>query len=92
MNLGTGRGHSVRDVISAVEAVSGRAIPVVEGPRRAGDPPTLIASPQLGQRLLGWAPVKSDLQTIVRTAWQWHQKKSVELTRVGAGELLQGLG
>jgi UDP-arabinose 4-epimerase len=92
VNLGTGRGHSVRDVISAVEAVSGRAVSVVEGPRRSGDPPTLIASPQFGQRLLGWAPVKSDLQTIVRTAWQWHQKKSVEPTRVGAGELVRGLG
>jgi UDP-arabinose 4-epimerase len=92
VNLGTGCGHSIRDVISAVEALSGRAVRVVEGPRRAGDPPTLIASPQFGQRLLGWAPVKSDLQTIVRTAWQWHQKKSVEPTRVGAGELVRGLG
>jgi UDP-glucose-4-epimerase GalE len=84
VNLGTGRGDSIRDVISAVEAVSGRSVPVVESPRRAGDPPTLIANPQLGQTLLRWAPVQSDLQTIVRSAWQWHQKRSVEPTRVGA--------
>ena len=91
VNLGTGRGHSIRDVISAVEAVSGRAVPVIQGPRRAGDPPTLIASPQLGQRLLGWARVKSDLQTIVRTAWQWHQKKALN-QQCRCGELLRGLG
>jgi UDP-glucose 4-epimerase len=82
VNLGTGRGHSIRDVISTVEAVSGRVVPVVEGQRRAGDPSTLIANPQLGQTLLRWAPVQSDLQTIARTAWQWHQKRSVEPTRV----------
>jgi UDP-arabinose 4-epimerase len=81
VNLGTGRGHSIRDVISAVEAVSGRSVPVVESPRRAGDPPTLIANPKLGQTLLRWAPVQSDLQTIVQTAWQWHQKTSAEPIR-----------
>jgi len=75
VNLGTGRGHSIRDVISAVEAVSGRTIPVVEGRRRSGDPPALIANPQLGQSLLGWKPLKSDLHTIVQTAWQWHQSR-----------------
>lgn len=73
VNLGTGQGHSIRDVISAVEAVSCKAVPVVEGRRRAGDPPALIANPQLGQSLLGWKPLKSDLNTIVRTAWKWHQ-------------------
>jgi UDP-arabinose 4-epimerase len=81
VNLGTGRGHSIRDVISAVEAISGRAVPVVEAPRRAGDPATLIANPQLGQTLLRWTPDKSDLQTIVRTAWEWHQKTSAEPIR-----------
>jgi len=75
VNLGTGRGHSIRDVISAVEAVSRRTVPVVEGRRRPGDPPALIANPQLGQSLLGWSPVKSDLHTIVQTAWEWHQSR-----------------
>jgi UDP-arabinose 4-epimerase len=72
VNLGTGRGYSVRDVISAVEAVGGRTVPVVEGPRRQGDPPTLIANPQLGQTLLRWNSEKADLQTVVQTAWEWH--------------------
>src|SRR5262249_7179243 len=72
-NLGTGRGHSIRDVISAVEAASRRTIPVAA--RRSGDPPALIANPQLGQSLLGWKPLKSDLHTIVQTAWGWHQSR-----------------
>jgi UDP-arabinose 4-epimerase len=75
VNLGTGRGHSIRDVISAVEAVSRRTVPVVEGRRRPGDPPALIANPRLGQSLLGWKPLKSDLHTIVQTAWKWHQSR-----------------
>ena len=75
VNLGTGRGHSIRDVISAVEAVSCRAVPVIKGPRRVGDPPVLIADPQFAQSLLGWRPLASDLQTIVRTAWKWHQSQ-----------------
>jgi UDP-arabinose 4-epimerase len=75
VNLGTGRGHSIRDVISTVEAVGGRAVPVVEGRRRSGDPPALIANPQLGQSLLGWKPLNPDLHTIVQTAWEWHQSR-----------------
>lgn len=77
VNLGTGCGHSIREVISAVETISGRAVPVVEGPRRPGDPATLIANPQLGQTVLSWTPDKSDLQTIVRTAWHWHQSRLI---------------
>jgi UDP-glucose-4-epimerase GalE len=81
VNLGTGRGHSIRDVISAVEAVSGRTVPIVEGCRRPGDPPALIANPQLGQSVLGWTPLASDLHTIVHTAWEWHQARSLEPER-----------
>jgi UDP-arabinose 4-epimerase len=81
VNLGTGRGHSVRDVISAVEAVTCRAVPVVEGCRRPGHPAVLIANPQLGQSLLGWKPLKSDLHTIVQTAWKWHQNRALEADR-----------
>jgi UDP-arabinose 4-epimerase len=77
VNLGTGCGHSIREVISAVETISGRAVSVVEGPRRPGDPATLIANPQLGQTVLSWTPDKSDLQTIVRTAWHWHQSRLI---------------
>jgi UDP-arabinose 4-epimerase len=86
VNLGTGRGQSIRDVISAVEAVSHRLVPVIEGRRRSGDPPALIADPQIGQSLLGWRPLKSDLHTIVRTAWEWHQTRLLELTQGCAPE------
>jgi len=84
VNLGTGNGHSIREVISAVQALSGHKIPFVEGPRREGDPPILVANPQLGQTLLRWRPDKSDLRTIVRTAWEWHQKRSQKPTCVDA--------
>src|SRR5262249_54773313 len=84
VNLGIGRGHSIREVISAVEAVSGRVPAVKEGPRRAGDPPGLIADPQFAQSLLGWRPLAADLQNIVRTAWTWHQDQLSRPTRVGA--------
>jgi UDP-arabinose 4-epimerase len=77
VNLGTGNGYSIRNVISAVEAVSGRLVPVIEGPRRPGDPPALMADPQLGQTLLRWKPERSDLRTIIRTAWAWHQSRSI---------------
>jgi len=76
VNLGTGQGHSIRDVILAVEAVSQRPVRVTEGPRRPGDPPSLIANPNLGQTLLNWKPLRSDLGTIVQTAWQWHRKRN----------------
>jgi UDP-arabinose 4-epimerase len=90
VNLGTGHGHSIREVISAVQAVSGREVPFVEGPRRAGDPPILVANPQLGQTLLRWRSTKSDLRNIVRTAWEWHQKKAASINsrreiKAGAG-------
>jgi UDP-arabinose 4-epimerase len=71
-NLGTGRGHSIREVVAAVETVGGTSVPVVEGPRRLGDPPALVADSRSGQAVLGWNPRKSDLETIVRTAWDWH--------------------
>src|SRR5262249_12369766 len=78
VNLGTGRGHSIRDVISAVENITGRNVPVIKRGRRPGDPPALIANPQRGKALLQWADDKSDLRTIVRTAWDWHQKRALE--------------
>jgi UDP-arabinose 4-epimerase len=74
VNLGTGRGHSIREVVAAVEAVSRRSVPVVNGQRRPGDPPALISDPRFGQSLLAWTPMKSELDTIVQTAWAWHLK------------------
>jgi UDP-glucose-4-epimerase GalE len=73
-NLGTGRGYSVREVIRTVEAVTGKKVPVKEGPRRAGDPPALVAAAEKVQRELGWKPQYADLKPIVETAWNWHSK------------------
>jgi UDP-glucose-4-epimerase GalE len=72
-NLGTGQGRSVRQVIRAVEEVSGTEIPVRESPRRPGDPPILVAAAARAKELLGWQPRLSDLASIVRTAWEWHR-------------------
>ena len=71
-NLGTGRGSSVLEVIETARRVTGRPIPVRQAPRRPGDPPRLIASPERARAELGWQPVRSDLQVIVETAWRWH--------------------
>jgi UDP-glucose-4-epimerase GalE len=72
-NLGTGRPHSVRDVIRAVEHVTGRTVPWTVAPRRAGDPAVLYAASQKAQTELHWKPRWADLESIVRTAWAWHQ-------------------
>jgi len=77
LNLGTGKGHSVREVVSAVGRCSGGLPPasVREAPRRAGDPHSLVADPSRALRLLGWQPQHSDLHSIVETAWQWHGRR-----------------
>lgn len=71
-NLGTGRGHSVREVLDAIEREAGERLPDVTGPRRAGDPAVLVADPARARSELGFDPRLSDLATIVRTAWAWH--------------------
>src|ERR1700730_10194130 len=76
LNLGVGRGHSVREVITAAEAVSGRAVPWRNGARRAGDPPVLVADPSLAAERLAWRAQRSDLPTIIRTALAWHQSRA----------------
>ena len=70
-NLGTGSGHSVRDVAAMVERVAGHKMPIREMPRRPGDPPCLIAEPTKVMKVLGWRPRHSTLEEIVRTAWDW---------------------
>lgn len=70
VNLGTGQGHSVREIVEMIERVTGLTVPVSRGPRRPGDPPVLVASTDLAAKSLGFAPVHSDLETIVRTAWR----------------------
>jgi len=71
-NLGIGRGYSVRQVIETVAQVTGKNVPAIKGPRRAGDPPVLVASSERIQRELGWRPRYIDLTSIVETAWRWH--------------------
>jgi UDP-glucose-4-epimerase GalE len=73
-NLGIGKGSSVREVIRAVEEVTGKSVPVKEGPRRPGDPDVLVASSEKIQRELGWRPRYTDLRTIIETAWNWHRR------------------
>lgn len=70
-NLGTGVGVSVRQIIAAVEAVSGSRVPVKYGPRRDGDPPSLVADPTLAKELLGWTASQTDIFDMVRPAWLW---------------------
>lgn len=73
-NVGTGTGHSVRQVIQTVEKVTSKKVPVKEGPRRAGDPAELVADSTSVQRELGWTPRFPDLESIVATAWNWHRR------------------
>jgi len=72
-NLGTGHPHSVRNVIDAVGRVTGRQVPWTLGPRRPGDPAVLYAAAHKAQAELHWTPKLGDLETIVRTAWDWHR-------------------
>ncbi len=71
-NLGSGSGYSVREVIDVCRAVTGHAIPTAEAPRRAGDPPRLVADSSLARSELGWNPRFDDLGTLVASAWEWH--------------------
>jgi UDP-glucose-4-epimerase GalE len=73
-NAGTGRGYSVREVIRTAEDVTGKPVPVLEGPRRPGDPPALVAASERIQRDLGWKPRYADLRPIIETAWNWHRR------------------
>jgi UDP-glucose 4-epimerase len=72
-NLGNGSGYSVRQVIETARQVTGHPIPVVEGPRRPGDAPRLVASSEKIRRELGWVPQHPDLNNIIASAWDWHR-------------------
>jgi UDP-glucose 4-epimerase len=74
INLGTNLGTSVLEVIRAVERVTGKSVPYKTLPRREGDVPVLLASREKAERVLGWIPRLSDIETILRTAWAWHRK------------------
>jgi UDP-glucose 4-epimerase len=86
-NLGTGKGFSVREILAAISAETGRAVPHAVKPRRAGDPAYLVADASAARATLNFRPAHSDLATIIRTAWAWHQKAHPPKT----GELVGGL-
>lgn len=73
INLGSGSGFSVREMIDAVRRITGHAIPVSEYPRRAGDPAVLVASVEKAVAVLGWRPQCSDLEQVITSAWAWHR-------------------
>jgi UDP-glucose 4-epimerase len=75
-NVGTGTGHSVMEVIRAVEDVTGKKVPYIVGKRRPGDPPALVAASDKLRTSLGWAPQYTDLRTIVQHAWNFAQKRA----------------
>ncbi len=74
LNCGYGHGYSVREVLDAVERINGKPLTIVEGPRRAGDPPELVAVVDKIHKVLNWAPRFDDLDTIVRTSLEWERK------------------
>jgi UDP-glucose 4-epimerase len=76
LNLGTGRGHSVREVVAAVERVSGRKVPARLIERRAGDPPALVADAREAAAVLGWKPRHPELDTIVAHAFRWREGRA----------------
>jgi UDP-glucose 4-epimerase len=73
LNLGTGTGHSVRQVVEAARQVTGSALPTVAQPRRPGDPPALVAAASRAAAVLGWRPTQSSLEQILESAWRWHR-------------------
>src|SRR6266404_2782464 len=91
INLGTGSGHSVRQVIATVKRVSGRRVPIHEAQRRVGDPPELVADPAKAKELLGWQPRYSSLESIVQTAWNWHISRKPALGDVDPARQNVGL-
>jgi UDP-glucose-4-epimerase GalE len=74
-NVGTGAGYSVREVLAAVEAITGRRVPFRMGPRRNGDAPVLVANSDKLKTALGWRPRYTDVRDIVRSAWEFHRRR-----------------
>jgi UDP-glucose-4-epimerase GalE len=73
VNLGTGRGTSVREVVQSIEKVTGMKVPHSIGPRREGDPPALVAVPARSRAILGFEPALGSIDEIVETAWRWRK-------------------
>jgi UDP-glucose 4-epimerase len=77
INLGTGKGTSVKELISACEEVTGLKVPVVYAERRPGDPPELVAANKYAEKIIGFKPRYSGLQDIIKTAWDWEMNKKI---------------
>ena len=73
LQSGNGNANHVREVIAAVEKVTGKTVPIVESPRRAGDPPALYADATKASERIGWTCNLSSIEPIVESAWKWHQ-------------------
>jgi UDP-glucose 4-epimerase len=89
VNCAYGRGFSVREVLRAVETVVGHTLPVIDAPRRAGDPPALVASADRIRQVLGWQPAHDSVEEMVRTALAWERHISGipdEIPDVAPGE------
>jgi UDP-glucose-4-epimerase GalE len=80
-NVGTGAGHSVLEVVRAVEEVTGGKVPLQLGPRREGDPPVLVANPEKLKRKLGWQPTHTNLREIVSSAWEFYKSSKTTAHR-----------
>lgn len=76
LNLGTGKGTSVKELIEAVENVSGKPLPIERALRRDGDPPELVADNSVASKILGWSP-QHDFKSIIDSAWQWHSRAEI---------------
>lgn len=74
-NLGSSQGFSVKEIIDTARQVTGKDIPAVTGPRRAGDPSVLIASSDKAKSVLGWQPERTDIHRIIQDAWNWHSSR-----------------
>jgi UDP-arabinose 4-epimerase len=88
LNLGTGAGHSVREVITTVEHLGRRSVPVRAAPPRPGDPPALVADARRAQSVLGWHPRYADLDVIVGTAWDWQATALASQRGVAAQQMV----
>jgi UDP-arabinose 4-epimerase len=85
LNLGTGSGHSVLEVLEIIERISGRKVPAIRDTRRPGDPPVLVAAADRAREKLSWEPVLSSISNIIDTAWKWHIKHTPTSTRQEEG-------
>lgn len=86
-NLGNGQGFTVREIIAAAERVTGRKVPVVIAPRRAGDPAALVGDATRARRNLGWQPRHADIDEILGTAWRWLQRSRARSQDDGAADM-----